>query len=102
VFLEEILETYQRYDLRGVREGDWKYLVHHRGRGDRMETLLFDVARDPAERNNLVESEAAIVERLSERLAEHTRVTTERAPRPGRMEPDEEHLERLRALGYLD
>jgi arylsulfatase A-like enzyme len=68
--------------LLGVREGDWKYIYNAtRGREE-----LYDLSRDPEERENRAPEEAARCQRLRQRLAawkDHTA----------------RHLARLRAEG---
>lgn len=100
VFFEEVLETYQRYDLRGVREGDWKYIVDHATEDGAIRQHLYDLASDPGEVNSLAAAEEHELDYLQDLVVEHTQRMLESAANPGSMTPDADHLERLRALGY--
>lgn len=75
-------------DLRSVVDGRWHY-VH----GPRPE--LYDLAADPAERNDLVASERARAARLARELLRFPKGNERPAAE------DEETLRRLAALGYL-
>ena len=52
---------------RAVRAGDWKYVS--RQNGEAVEEWLFDLARDPEEKNNLLAERTAEVARLKTKLA---------------------------------
>jgi arylsulfatase len=82
---------------RAIREGDWKLIV----RGDRERVELYNLARDPAERENLAASESAVAERLLAVMEAFERSAPSGLGRPGgTVVPDPELDERLRALGY--
>lgn len=53
---------------KGVRSGDWKYVAHVTG--DEEEEFLFDLARDPAEQNSLLEQQAGRARALREQYEE--------------------------------
>jgi arylsulfatase A-like enzyme len=91
-------------DIEGaaVRSGPWKFIAYESG-----ESLshLFHLGNDPAEENDLTEKERKQRARLRDELERHL-ITVDRnrvalgAVEAG--EADEETLERLRALGYVD
>jgi choline-sulfatase len=77
--------------LRALRTGDWKYVEAPRAE-------LYDLAADPGETRNLLETEPARAEGMRERLAGYDE--GEQAPaRPVGVDASE--LERLIALGYV-
>ena len=81
-------------DLRSVRDGRWKFI-----RAPRPE--LYDLARDPGERRNLVDEEPARARALGAALDRHLR-EEERAPERTAQGGDApaELVEKLSALGY--
>ncbi|MGH0028849.1 MAG: sulfatase [Myxococcota bacterium] len=80
--------------LMSVRHGDLKLIVDRRN-GERR---LFDLARDPGEKDDLASRRPEDVAALASRLAGYVRTARE----PVVLEaPGEEAEERLRALGYL-
>ncbi len=62
-----------------VREGSWKLIGHSRdtsssdGKSTKLENLLFDLSRDPAEKINLAEKHPDILVRLTKLHDEHLR-----------------------------
>lgn len=75
--------------------GDLKLITSSSGKRE-----LYNLSDDPNERRNLYRRDDPITLRLMSKLAEWLR--TIRPPRrPGSLEPDEESLERLKSLGYL-
>jgi arylsulfatase A-like enzyme len=87
-----------RGDWRAVIDGDWKYLES--AKGDR---LLFDVARDPAERDDASAREPERAARLREEVTRWI----ERLPEPALThaaptEVDAETRRALESLGYLE
>ena len=62
---------------------------------------LFDLERDPGERDNLAGRDPAGASELSERLDERLTEARERALPPEQRALTDEELQRLRALGYL-
>lgn len=62
---------------------------------------LYDLASDPGERSNLVESQPHDARRLHEELDELLREMRDDEVRTSEARYDEETLERLRALGYV-
>jgi arylsulfatase A-like enzyme len=83
--------------LRTIRMGDYRYFLSTSG-----EERLFDLEADPRESRNLASERPALARAARARLEEWTRATAEAPPaarRPGR--PDQEALEDLRALGYV-
>ena len=55
--------TIERSKHKAIREGDWKYLKDEKGE------YLFNLAKDPAEKNNLREKNPAEFERLKQKYA---------------------------------
>jgi arylsulfatase A-like enzyme len=53
-----------------IRDGDWKLIVERTGEGT---TMLFDLARDPSEQNNLAEAHRDRVVAMQQLLAEQER-----------------------------
>ncbi len=86
----------------GLRTSDWKVIIDFKN-GER---LLYDLAADPAERNDLFEAEEAVAAAMEERLlAEIDRLEgglpgadEGRSPFEGL---DRQTMERLKALGYV-
>jgi tetratricopeptide (TPR) repeat protein len=80
-------------DLRSLREGRWKYIQAPRAE-------LYDLLRDPSERENLAQAQPARAEAMGAALAR--RLTTEKqASGEGSASVPPELLEKLGALGYL-
>jgi arylsulfatase A-like enzyme len=100
---------YQMDYTLSVREGNWK-LIHVPNPVDRSlmtgsEYELYDLESDPGETRNLVEERPQVVEGLKRVLKEWSEPWIEAAYRnPGSAREilDEEVLERLRALGYIE
>ena len=78
-----------------VRQGDWKLI---RGPGEGMREL-FDLARDPREREDRSAAEAARAQELEQQLAGWLREYERADPAPDAVSLED--LERLRALGYV-
>jgi arylsulfatase A-like enzyme len=53
--------VFQRNQQKAMRDGDWKWLQDEKGE------YLFNVAKDPGEKNNLKEKETAIFDRLKKK-----------------------------------
>ena len=83
-------------DIWSVVHGDW-HLIQ---RGERFE--LFDLAADPAERENLAQRRPEVVARLARELARHRarEATFDSGPTVD-VEIDGRRLEELEALGYV-
>jgi arylsulfatase A-like enzyme len=56
--------TFQRKQQKAMRDGKWKYLQDEKG-----EEYLFDLAKDPSEKNDLKEKEGKIFENLKKKYA---------------------------------
>ena len=97
VVSEHILKGHRR---RAIRDGRFK-LVH---RPDReVDWLLYDLARDPGETHNLLESGGELAQEAAiPREALETAVPAFTAPPPQRAPLDPAVAERLRELGYLE
>jgi arylsulfatase A-like enzyme len=78
-----------------VRQGDWK-LIRGPGEGRRE---LFDLAKDPHEREDRAAADPARADELEQRIAAWLREHERPDPAPGAVSPED--LERLRALGYV-
>jgi len=80
----------------GIRLGDWKYIVGPE-EGTRE---LFNLARDPRERENLIEAEPERASELAARLDRRLAGSARPLVAPDAISPEER--ERLRALGYVE
>jgi arylsulfatase A-like enzyme len=78
-----------------VRQGDWKLVVGP-GEGARE---LFDLTRDPGERDDQAASQPARAQELEDRIRAWLREDGRPDVDPGQV--SQEDLERLRALGYV-
>jgi len=56
---------FQRFNQKAIRAGNWKYMQDEEGA-----EYLFDLGKDPAEKNNLKTSNASIFTRLKKKYAE--------------------------------
>ena len=56
--------------LEGIRQGDWKLLVLSPNGKDQAEVMLFNLAKDIGEKNNLAAENPELVERLTKRMNE--------------------------------
>lgn len=82
-------------------DGRWKLLVNP----EKNHVRLFDLDADPGEKSNLASSEAPRVSAMLAGLSAMKRVASEAAPRrsaDGGMELDEDELDTLRQLGYVE
>jgi arylsulfatase A-like enzyme len=82
--------------LRSIDSEGWKLIVDTTSG----EVELFDLENDPSERNDIAAAHPARVVRLSDRLDAHFRAL--QVAGADVVEPTEQNLEQLRALGYLD
>jgi len=91
-------------DWHGLREAGWKYAEHPRTSGNlHPEAMLFDLAADPDERRNVIDSHPDVAIRMRRRIDEIVN-SAPKADQPGRAinQDDLDRLtEQLRALGYL-
>jgi len=99
----------------GVLGDGWKYLVTEphplfdRPDHESPEELarrfhrreLYDIEDDPSEARNLADDEPEMALLYAQRLAEYLAITDEGVG-PDAFRPTAEHLEKLRALGYVD
>jgi len=69
---EEFLYYTSRGQIEGIRQGDWKLLVKTPDRNPAATTqiLLFNLAKDIGEKQNLAEEKPEIVQRLRQRMTE--------------------------------
>jgi arylsulfatase A-like enzyme len=80
--------------LRFVREGRWKY-IHKVG------PELYDLERDPGEKDDMIERRGEVAAHLRARLEELIAAAPPK-PRGAEIELDEETRSQLLALGYVD
>jgi len=94
-----------RIGSKGVRTRDWS-LIHRIAKPDRvLEKRLFHVAADPAEERDLMETEPERADRMAsafEELRALALVDELDPPNFWEFGDDEERLEQLRSLGYID
>lgn len=81
-------------ELRTVRMGGWKFIQAPRPE-------LYDLTRDPGERNNLFAGEGRRAAALRSRLLDTLGGSPESAVIVGRPMPDQETMDRLASLGYV-
>jgi arylsulfatase A-like enzyme len=94
-----VLSDWERGRVRSLRAGDWK-LVRRAGRVE-----LYNLAEDPRETHDLAAREPQRLAELRDAMAGLIRASQEIRDGMGRGEevtPDDETLEELRALGYID
>lgn len=99
VYSESLLRTED--DGRSIREGNFKLIWRFQeGVDEEPRTILFDLARDPAETQNVANQHPEAVKHL---LATMATINAGKVEAEGVAEEDldPEHRERLRALGYL-
>jgi len=67
---KEFLHYTSRGDIEGIRSGSWKLLVKkpRRNNAGKAQLHLFDLAKDMGEKNNLAESNPAVVKELQARM----------------------------------
>jgi arylsulfatase A-like enzyme/cytochrome c-type biogenesis protein CcmH/NrfG len=80
--------------LQGIVSGPWKYI-----RAPRQE--LYDLARDPAEANNLIAKEQPTAQRLRDRLEEMLHEMEAAAPQRDVSTADPAAVRQLQSLGYV-
>ena len=78
---------------RAIVEWPWKLVIDL----EQPDTALYDLERDPAERENLAAAQPEVVERLTTALARRVQREVDHAP----VELDADTRRELRALGYL-
>jgi arylsulfatase A-like enzyme len=87
-------------DMRALRADRWKYIEE---RGKETRDLLFDLAADPREKDNVLGEDAARAKGLSDLIGRRLLRAmhwAERYPLPERYEPSPGDMERLKKLGY--
>lgn len=89
-------------ELRSLRTRRWKYIRYLDAQGDPTQEELFDLQEDPGELRNLSEERPELLARMSERLDETMAQYGAKAGTEERIELDEDSIERLRSLGYLE
>ncbi len=67
-----------------IRDGDWKLVMESRSKKDKRE--LYNLAEDPGEKSNVIDSHSAIAEKL---LTELTRITSSGRTSPGAPSPND-------------
>ncbi len=86
-------ETYGWSELRGLVDGDWKFI-----RAPRSE--LYNLKTDPKEEKDLVGREAGTAARLNRKLDDIIKAATSKTE-PGRRTLSKDEEARLRSLGYV-
>ncbi len=80
------------------RTKEWKYI--HEGVFGRHE--LYDLRNDPQELRNVIATQPDRAAELQTHVAEHTKLLEETDAEPTQVDLDEEVVERLRSLGYVE
>jgi len=96
VYIE--VERYDAHVWRGMREGDWKVLIHQ---GEKDSWELYNLADDPGEKHNLAESEPQVFASMQKRLLDWLRANPPFDAAFAQQELTEEQEEKLRSVGYL-
>jgi arylsulfatase A-like enzyme/Tfp pilus assembly protein PilF len=81
-------------ELRAVRTKRWHFI-------EAPKAELYDLERDPGEKDNLAAKELATVDQLRESLAEFERESSPQVSATAPVEEDEETLRKLASLGYI-
>lgn len=81
-------------ELRSVRIGGWKFIQAPRPE-------VYDLTRDPGERNNLFSGEGRRAAAMRSRLLDTLGGSPESAVVVGKPVPDQETMDRLASLGYI-
>ena len=84
-------------ELKAIRQADWKLILDV----DSGEVQLFNLATDPGEQENLASSEPELAQRLRDDLLRFLAGVATESNDSEHVPLDEETLERLRALGYV-
>jgi arylsulfatase A-like enzyme len=84
-------------ELKAIRRGDWKLILNVESGG----LELFNVVADPGEQENLADSEPENAQRLRDDLLRFLAGVAAVGTDSPHVPLDEETLERLRALGYV-
>ena len=79
-----------------MREGDWKL------RADKQKRELFHLGRDESETRDVSGENPDVVKRLLEQYGQLEKSLPRFSGETTKIELDEEQLERLRALGYVE
>jgi arylsulfatase A-like enzyme len=66
--------VFQRHQQKAMRDGKWKYLKDEKGE------YLFDLAKDPGEKNNLKDQETAIFDKLKLQYSEWEKTVLQPIP----------------------
>lgn len=66
--------VFQRSKQKAIRDGDWKYIKDEKGE------YLFDVSKDPGEKNDLKETEKKVFTRLKQKYNEWEKTVLEPVP----------------------
>jgi arylsulfatase A-like enzyme len=67
---KEFLYYAMNGSIEGIRQGDWKLLVLPPKGNGKPDIMLFNLAEDIGEKNNLASEKAELVERLTQRMKE--------------------------------
>ena len=80
-----------------IYAGSYKYIHDSTGNHE-----LYDLAEDPSESNNLYSSEPGVVQKLEDRWRDLRSEREEDLEPNAVREPNQQEIESLKALGYID
>ncbi len=87
------------YEKKSIRLDNWKYIYSAYGQVEE----LFDLAKDPLEKNNLIETETKQAQAMRELITPFLEKSREESFADEEQEPiDESVRQRLKGLGYLN
>jgi arylsulfatase A-like enzyme len=85
--------------MRAAVEAEWKFILDSGGAGN---NALYDLARDPAEKRNILEENPERAARFIRIIHDFERINVQAKTEPGKTEITTEQLEALRRLGYVN
>lgn len=85
-------------NLISLRVGKWKYINDLKNQ----EEELYDLAVDPYEKANIIEKEPALHAEMKNRLSSWLITTRKQKSKVKRVKLDQESLEKLKSLGYVE
>ena len=95
---EECVFTQYAYIRWGLRTRDWKYILN----AQRPKIELYDLRSDPDEKRNVAREHPDLTRRFLDTILEWRASQPKLgAPETSKVTPTQEHIQRLKALGYL-